>query len=294
MKRLYITGICGLLGNGIVKELSSKYEICGVDISEVELDGCVVERYDLQDKEKLKKSICIFNPDVVIHTAAAVNVDRCECEKEYAYTLNVEVTKNISEICKENNIKLIYISTDAVYDGENETLYIEGEKENPINYYGETKLQGELAVKQIHNSLTLRTNIYGLNIQNKKSFGEWIVSALLADEELNMFTDVHFSPILVNELANIIDLCIEKNLSGLYHACGTGSISKYDFGMLVKDIFQITTGKIIKSTSDKMNFKAKRSKNMGMSNDKLCNELNIKISTPEESILCFKNLYYTK
>ena len=122
MKRLYITGICGLLGNGIVKELAHKYEICGVDVADVDVQGCRIERFNLTDSVQLHTSICQFNPHVIIHTAAAVNVDKCEIEKEYAYKLNVEVTKNLAEICKEKNIKLIYISTDAVYDGMKEEL----------------------------------------------------------------------------------------------------------------------------------------------------------------------------
>lgn len=291
MKRLYITGICGLLGNSIVKELFKKYDIYGVDLVNLEQEGCKIECFDLTNYERLRKSILLFKPDVLIHTAAAINVDKCEEDKEYAYKLNVELTKVLVDICKEENIKLIYISTDAVYDGYKESLYTEEDAVNPINYYGETKLNGEVAVKELKNSLILRTNIYGKNIQKKASFGEWIVHSLKENKELNMFTDIKFSPILVNELANIIDKCIENNICGLYIACGTGSISKYEFGILMKDIFQIQTGKINKTISDKANFKAKRSKNMGMSNRKICNKLGITISTPEESIWRFKEIY---
>ena len=291
MKKVYITGICGLLGSAIAKELSGKYQICGVDIVDICIPDCKVERFNLTDKECLGNSIKKFSPDVVVHTAAAINVDRCETEREETYKLNVEVTENIAQICDECNIKMIYISTDAVYDGEKDGLYVETDEENPINYYGQTKLEGEYAVRQIRNGLTLRTNIYGVNVQNKKSFGEWIVSSLYDNQQLRMFTDIMFSPILVNELAEIIDKCIEDDIKGMYHACGTGSISKYDFGMLVKKIFNIESGNIEKTTSDTMNFVARRSKNMGMSNAMLSEKLKIHISTPEESIRRFKELY---
>lgn len=294
MKKIYITGICGLLGSAIVKELSCKYDICGVDIADTHIPDCKVERFDLTDKEQLVNSIRTFKPDIVIHTAAAINVDRCETERETTYKLNVEVTENIANICDEDGIKMIYVSTDAVYDGEKKGLYTEEDEVNPINYYGQTKLDGEYAVKKIKNGLILRTNIYGVNVQNKKSFGEWIVSSLQENQELNMFTDIMFSPILVNELAEIMDRCICNDIEGLYHACGTGSISKYDFGILVKEIFGIETGKIHKSTSDTMNFIAKRSRNMGMSNERLRERLNIHISTPEESIERFRNLIESK
>ena len=291
MKKVYVTGISGLLGYAIATNLIRNHQVCGVDIIKMEIPGCDIEYFDLTDSEMLERSIINQKPDIVIHTAAAVNVDACETDKEYANSLNSKLTENISFICKKYGIKLIYISTDAVFDGKKIGLYTEDDVPNPINYYGLTKLQGEDFVKQVDNSLILRTNIYGVNIQKKKSFGEWIVSSLQENQELNMFTDIMFSPILVNELAEIIDICICNDIEGLYHACGTGSISKYEFGMLVKEIFGINTGKIHKTTSDTMEFIAKRSKNMGMSNKKLRERLNINISTPEESIRRFKELY---
>lgn len=290
MKRIYITGICGLLGNNIVKELKEKYIISGVDLEDLPLEGCIIEHYDIRNAKMLEKSIVSFKPDVVIHTAAAINVDQCEEDREFAYELNTNVTQTISNICKSHNIKLVYISTDAVYGIEKDGLLIEEDKTKPINYYGETKLFGEKAVQCVKDSLIIRTNIYGLNVQNKMSFGEWVYFSMKDGKELNMFTDIFFSPIIVNELANIIDLCIRRNISGIYNICATGKISKYGFGIMLKDIFGIHTGNIIASTSDCMSFKAKRSKNMGMSNEKISKELGIRISTPEESIRYFKEI----
>lgn len=294
MKTIYITGISGLLGYAVARELSKRNIVLGADLISIDVPNCQVDIIDLQDKVKLEERICEVKPDVIIHTAAAINVDRCEEDKEKAYAQNVGITKNLVEICNENNIKLIYISTDAVFDGEKVGEYVEEDEVNPVNYYGYTKLEGENFVKKINSNLILRTNIYGINIQSKKSFGEWIVDELIADEELNMFTDIYFSPILVNDLAEVIDKCIEKDLCGLYHACGTGNMSKYDFGICVKEIFGIMSGKINKSTSEKMNFIAKRSKNMAMSNEKIKKELGIAIRTPRESIEKFKELYYEK
>ena len=156
--------------------------------------------------------------------------------------------------------------------------------ENPLNVYGKTKLAGEACVLKYPQNLVFRTNIYGINIQKKQSFGEWIYYSLVEGKTLNLFTDIDFSPILVNELAELIYRACEKELCGLYHACGTGCITKYDFGIKLKDFFKIETGRIHKATSDSAHFKAQRSKHMGMSNNKLCNALNVEISTPQESI----------
>jgi len=293
-KKIYITGIAGLLGYNIVKELKEQYKISGVDLAKENVCGITYDVFDLCDYDTLKISIETVNPDVLIHTAALVNVDNCEIDIENAEKINAELTKVLADICNEKKIKMIYISTDSVFDGKNEKLYTEDDSVNPPNVYAKTKYQGEMYVRAYDKNLVLRTNIYGLNLQEKKSFGEWIVDSLKEDEELNMFKDIYFSPILVNDLAKIIDACIVKDISGLYHACGTGAISKYDFGEEVKKVFLITTGKINKITSDSMKFKATRPKHMGMSNQRIKSELGINIRTPKESIHEFYRLYLEK
>lgn len=289
--RIYITGIAGMLGANIAYELRNKYDVIGADIVSIKMNHVKNEIFDLMDKVQLEKSIKHSNPDVIIHTAAAVNVDRCEKDHEWAEQLNYQLTQNISEICSTCGIKLISISTDAVFDGMKNGLYDEECAVNPINIYGKTKLKGESEVLKLKNGTVLRTNIYGFNIQDKKSFGEWILYSLLNNDTLSMFTDIFFSPILVNELSNIIDLIIKQDVSGLYHVTGTGSISKYEFANILKKTFNINEGTIIPSLSSDCKLLAKRSKNMGLCNEKIKKELNISISTPEQSIVKFKELY---
>ena len=291
MKKIFITGLAGMLGSNIAYELRNDYLLSGVDLLKVNMDKVASYDFDALDYEKLLLCLNEINPDVIIHTAAAVNVDKCEIEPDYAKKLNVKMTENIYKVSEKINAKLIYISTDAVFDGKNAKLYSESDKTSPINIYGETKLTGENIVRKNKKNLILRTNIYGFNIQNKNSFGEWIYTNLLEDKEINMFTDIDFSPILVNELAKVINETIKRDVSGLYHVCGSGCISKYDFGCELKRIFKIDSGKVNKTTSDSFSFKAKRAKHMGMSNRNICNLLNMKISTPVESIEKFYGMY---
>ena len=289
--RLYITGIAGLLGNNIVKRLVNRCEITGVDILDLDIPNITYEKFSLYEKERLRLHIAQVKPDAVIHTAAAVNVDECEENPQWAYKLNKETTGDIAEICNELGIKLVYISSDAVFDGESEELYQETDLVNTLNVYAKTKLDGERLVLNYSRNLVFRTNIYGQNIQNKKSFGEWILSSLEEGKVLNMFEDIDFSPILVSDLAEIIYKALEKDLCGLYHVCATGCITKYDFGIKLKELFELKTGNINRVQSEMMHFKAKRSKHMGMSNAKISRELEIKIRTPEESIREFRRLY---
>lgn len=288
--KIYITGIAGMLGYGIASSLKHRAEITGMDIVNVNIPEIRYCQASLLDYNSVEMHLKQEKPDVLIHTAALVNVDECEENPERAELFNSNVTAMLSDICEVQKIKMVYISTDAVFDGEEERLYTEDDKTNPINIYGKTKLKGEYFVLQHSDNLVLRTNIYGLNIQDKKSFGEWIYDSLKKDLTIKMFTDIYFSPILVNELAELIYLACEKNIAGLYHACGSGCISKYEFGMELKKIFNINSGEILKSASNCMHFKAPRSKHMGMDNKRLKNTLGVSISTPIESIYKFYHM----
>lgn len=290
MMKIYITGIAGMLGYNICNTLKDRADITGIDLIDVEIPGLSYPKLSLFDMETIEKNIAEIRPDILIHTAALVSVDECEEEPEYARRLNTDVTAQLAEVCDRHGIKMVYISTDAVFDGNDSRLYTEEDTASPINVYGKTKLDGEAAVLQFPEHLVLRTNIYGINIQEKQSFGEWIYYALKDGKTLNMFTDIDFSPILVNELAELIYEMCRKNLCGLYHACGTGCITKYDFGVKLKEVFKLKSGEIIPTKCETAHLKAKRSKHMGMSNQKLADALQIQIRTPEESIEAFYSL----
>lgn len=290
MKKIYITGIAGMLGSNMAYLLKDRYEITGVDKVPFRAAKIKCEQFDLLDYEKLKQSILQSAPDYLIHTAALINVDLCEEETELATQLNSELTVFLAKICAEISCKMVYISTDAVFDGENERPYLEEDVTGPVNEYGRTKLLGEAEVLK-HNHLVVRTNIYGFNVQDKNSFGEWIYKALQQGETLNMFTDIDFSPILVNDLTEVVVKLLEDDIHGLFHVCASGSISKYDFGKYLQTVFSLLDGHIQESVSDNFPFKARRSKHMGMNNKKVRQQLGITIPTPKESVERFFKLY---
>lgn len=285
--KIYITGIAGLLGYSIYHCLKDKEEVDGFDIVETEDRGMSYHHISLFDTGAVEQELIRGKADVLIHTAALVNVDECEDHPEDAEKLNVWVTAQLAQICQRHHIKMVYISTDAVFDGEEERLYTEEDPTNPVNVYGRTKLEGEDFVLRYPDNLVFRTNLYGINIQKKQSFGEWIYQSLKEDQVLHMFTDIDFSPILAEELAELIYKACQNNLCGLYHACGTGCMTKYAFAVRLKEIFGLKTGRIEPSISGKAVLKARRSKHMGMSNEKLRRELQVEISTPEEGIKRF-------
>ena len=290
MKSIFITGIAGMLGSNLAYLLKDAYHISGVDLNKVQISGVDSHLFSAFDLEKIRELFLQHKVDVLIHCAALVNVDECEEKPDYAQKVNYELTKNLADLCRELKIKMIFISTDAVFDGNKEGLYKETDLPGPISVYASTKLQAEQYVQQFSENIVVRTNIYGFNYREKNSFGEWIISSLNNNDNLSMFYDIYFSPILVNELASILSMCIDRNLCGLYHICSTGSISKYEIAIAIMEEFKLS-GAIFQASMEDHEFRAPRTKNMGLSNEKISKELGIHISTPLEGVKEFKRLY---
>ena len=144
--KVFITGLAGMLGCNIAYKLRKEYIISGVDLIKVNMENVDSYEFDALDYKKLSDCFKEVNPDIIIHTAAAVNVDKCETELDYAEKLNVKMTDNICRAAREVGAKIIYISTDAVFDGTDENLYYENDKVCPINIYSEKQ---NLKVKKL-------------------------------------------------------------------------------------------------------------------------------------------------
>lgn len=288
-KSIFITGIAGLLGSNVAYLLRKKYDISGIDRNEIDIKGVNTCVGNVQDISLVEELMIRQKTDVLIHCAALVNVDICEERPEEGRAMNYTLTKELALICKKNNIKMIFISTDAVFDGKKDGLNNESDLVAPVSMYGKMKAEAEKEVLLDPKSLVVRTNIYGYNLRDKRSFGEWVRDTLQDNLELHMFTDVYFSPILVNDLAMILEQCICQDVCGLYHICSTGSISKYDIAVCIRETLELE-GSITKSLMKNFEFKAPRTHNMGLDNTKIKRRLGIEIRTPQDSVLEFKRL----
>ena len=253
-KNLYISGIAGLLGSNISFLLKDKYNVFGIDRNEFSMLGVTSYKGDVLNYELLRKTIIDSKSNCIVHCAALVNVDYCEENPQECYRLNVELTKKIVAIANEINARLGFISSDAVYNGDIEGLHTESEVIKPISEYGKSKQLAEKEVLKYKNGLVLRTNILGYNYRDKNSFNEWIEDSLTNEFGLNMFNDILFSPITVNELTTIIDKCLEAGVSGLFNACSTGSISKFEIGNEIKAVFKLK-GRINSISMDNFSFR---------------------------------------
>jgi len=281
--------VSGLLGNNIAYCLKDKYEILGLYHSHpVFIEGIQTIECDLLSRKEFCNLVNRFKPDVIIHCASLTDVDACEVEQDKAYQINVLGTQIVMEALKDLPLtKVIYISSDLVYDGKKGN-YSETDPVNPLNYYGLTKLKGEIEALKRETTLVLRTNIFGWNIQKKLSLAEWIISELSCGHTIQGFNDVIFSSIYTFELARIIDLALKKNLAGIYNSASSTSISKYEFGLQVAGLFGLDEKLIHSISIDQASLKAKRAKNISLLVNKLTKDLGIKLPSIKE---CLQEFY---
>lgn len=253
--KILVTGANGMLGQDLCPILEDEdYDVIETDIHNL----------DFTNPDETEKVIKSCLPDYIIHLGAYTNVDKAEEEKEAAYKINVSGTQNIAGVCQKLGITLIYISTDYVFDGTKEGKYIPSDKPNPVNVYGETKLKGEEIVQQCDKYYIVRTSwLYG---HHGKNFVETMIS--LADKpEIKVVNDQKGCPTWTVELSNgILDIIENKLPYGIYHVCGSGETTWYDFA---KEIFRLTGMSVnLKECSSKeFQRPAKRPANSSMENN---------------------------
>ena len=189
-------------------------------------------------------------PDIVVNTAAHSSVDLCETDHSIADKLHVDITQDITQVCKDIDSKLVYISTDAVFQGELHKKYTELDQPNPINYYGKTKLQAEqITLNASPKNVVLRTAvIYGWH--KKSRFTNWIIQTLKENHIVDPFIDQYNTPTLVDDLAKSLLNIFEKNISGMFHATGKSCLNRYEFALVLASTFGLDK-KLIKSVTSK-------------------------------------------
>ena len=290
--RIGITGASGMLGGVLATHLSKTHEIFATSRSKgVENKNIKWNCFDLTDIVLLNKWLEKTKPDMVIHCAAIINVDLCEESFDLAMQLHFETTKVIASYLGRNNAKLIYISTDSVFDGEKQGAYSESDLVEPLNIYARTKFMGEKPVQSMCNGLILRTNIIGWTKEGSTSFVEWMLKGLTNNTPLNLFYDVYFSPLSVYDLSLIVENIIKKPIFGLYHCASNDSISKYDFGKEMAKIFNLPSLNINKVSVNSADFKAKRPKNMTLNIEKISLALEYDFPSAIDAIKSMKRQY---
>lgn len=290
--RIVITGASGLLGINLLLEAAPHHSIIGVVHHNLLQNPSVkMIEADLAEKESIFRILDKIRPDYVINCAALAEVDLCEKDHDLAFMLNVDVPRRLAQATRILGVRLIHISTDAVFDGCRGN-YTEADLPNPINFYGRTKLAGENAVfEENSEAVVARVNFFGWSLSGRRSLAEWFFHNLSANHQIKGFLDVHFCPLLVNDLARILLKIIEGRLTGLFHAVSSTCTSKYEFGLSIAREFGFNEDLISPVSVKDAALQAGRSTNLTMSSEKLRGALNQELPTWFQGIKGFFDLY---
>jgi len=276
--KILITGVSGQLGGELYK--ISEYENYGTYLSNLPKNiGKNMNKVDIAKFDDIFNFIKRIKPDWVIHCAALRNVDLCEENKELAWKSNVIGTENIVGACKKFGVKMVYVSTDYVFDGNN-GAYKEEDIPNPVNFYGKTKIIGEWLVRNVEYFLIVRPSMIISNTPG--NYVDFTINGL-KNGGISGATDIKSSPTLVSELAEAVITAIEKDLSGIYHMAGDEMVSRYDFMRMVAKNFGYDSDLVKPTTSVELKFKAKRPKDTSLDITK-SKKMKIKFSALNESL----------
>ncbi|MCM0668653.1 dTDP-4-dehydrorhamnose reductase [Flavobacterium tyrosinilyticum] len=228
MKKILITGATGQLGSEllVLAPLYTQYEWVFANRTQITLDNL----------EILQSQLEVIRPDVIFNCGAYTAVDKAESEKDLAFTVNHLAVELIAKYAKENNVKLIHVSTDYVFDGNSSIALNEEAKTNPINVYGESKLAGEIACLQENpESIIIRTSWVYSKFGN--NFVKTMKRLMQERDEINVVNDQIGSPTYAADLAQAMIDIIESPewISGIYNYSNEGEISWYEFALSIKE-----------------------------------------------------------
>jgi dTDP-4-dehydrorhamnose reductase len=241
MKKIFIIGGSGFVSTNLIKYLPKDWEIFATYNSNIIKNEKLKSfKIDLLDNPKeIIPIIQNIEPDYIVDTVAFPSVDFCEENHSIADKLHIDATKIISKISNKVNSKLLFLSTDAVFEGELNKKYLETDIAKPVNYYGFTKLKAEeVILSASKNNVVLRTAvIYGDNSQSR--FTNWILSYLREQKPVDPFIDQYNSPTLVDDLSQAIIKILKNDISGLFHAAGPTCVNRYDFAIMLAKEFNL-------------------------------------------------------
>ena len=235
MTKFLVTGSSGLIGSQVVKDLVKKnFEVYSCYNVEKPEFG-IPTHLDILKKDKIEKILQSIKPNVVIHLAAITDVDLCERQKELAVLINTKSTEILAQESSKQDTYFVYMSTDYVFDGK-QGLKNENDMPNPLNFYGKSKLDGEIALNNLTSPyIIVRTSTpFGIHLK-KKSFPLWIKENLESKKETPVLIDQYTSPTFVPNLSKMLIEVATKQITGIIHLAGSTRISRYDFAKIIAE-----------------------------------------------------------
>jgi dTDP-4-dehydrorhamnose reductase len=278
-KKILFTGGSGLLALNWANLICNDFDVVlGFHERVLNLTGVESLSINLESEKEFLKCVNRVKPDCIVHTAGMTNVDKCECFPEIANKINSEAAKLVSDVCLKNNIDLIFISTDHLFDGTIPNVS-ENHIKNPLNCYGRTKSLGEDFVnKNNPNALIIRTNFFGWGTSYRKSFSDFVIDNLRLGNSITLFSDVFYTPILIDDLVDITMKLYFNKAVGVFNVVGNNRISKLEFGKEVAKVFGLNLNLINEGSIKDNTSLVVRPKDLSLSNSKVKNFLQIEIN----------------
>ena len=291
MKKILITGSNGLLGQKLVRLLLTKKDIEIIATARGEnrlpfIDGYTFRAMDITDNQQVTQIIGEIKPDVIINTAAMTDVDKCESEKDDCWSQNVIAVENLVAACQENNVFLLHLSTDFIFDGK-AGPYDETAEANPISFYGWSKYAGEKAVtnSKIRWAIARTVLVYGIvpNL-SRSNIILWVKKSLEEGKNIKVVTDQFRSPTLAEDLATGCFLIADKEAEGIFNISGKDFLTPYDMAIKTADFFKLDKSLISKADSSTFSQPAKRPPRTGFVLNKSMQVLDYQPVSFEEGI----------
>jgi dTDP-4-dehydrorhamnose reductase len=281
-RRVLIIGASGFIGYSLYKVFRKNFDVLGTYYSNKIAN---LKFLDFLDESQLVSIIKDFDPKIILLPAALPNVEYCEKNSEECWKYNVEAPMKIINQIKNLNIKLVFYSSDYIFDGQNGP-YSEISDPNPLNEYGKCKLETETRIiNNLKNYLIIRTTVvYGFE-RNRKNFIYRLIDTLNKGIKIKVPYDQIGTPTYVDNLSEATLKLIEKDRGGIFNIVGSDLLSRYKFSLIAAKVFNLNKKLIIPVQTSELNQKAERPLNAGLKIDKLLANINIKMYEPPEGLI---------
>lgn len=280
-KRILLIGAKGMLGRDLLKILRSSN---GTDsLENVEVIGWDVDEIDIRQEVSTLSKIESLRPDIVIHLAAYTDVDGCEINPDEAFRVNAEGMKHVAMGAQACGARVVYLSTDYVFDGEKKEAYVESDPPHPLNVYGQTKLKGERYLQErVEDYLIIRTQwLYG-------KYGKNFVSSILRQarekQTLTIVNDQAGSPTYTVDLSRAIRTLIQHNSRGIFHVANQEVCTWYTFGQAILKFSRIEGVSLIPISSKELSRRAVRPSYSVLNTQKLRRETGMSLRSWSEAL----------
>ena len=298
-KKLLIFGVSGLTGYKIAQQAIKDFDVYGIfNTRQITVPDCTISKMDITDKNQLDDLFSQITPDIVINTTALHNVDFCEDNKEKSFDVNCNAVRCLFENSQKHNSRLIHISTDYVFEGNNKKPYKEEDSPSPLSIYGLSKLEGENILSDSHHIVIRPSVVYGwtpmelagtVSSSGKPmNFAMWLLSKLRNRDKLKIVTDQFATATIADSLAESCLRIAESEKGGLYHVSGLSCESRYEFAIKFAKEFGYSPDQIQPTTSAEFKQKAKRPSYSCLDCTKAIKDFNLNLLTTEKALEVMK------